>query len=198
MLQAVCRPFLRHQPDGALAHDQQLVVPRRRQRFAEQPFSKAGCMRAGRFGVMLAGQRRRTHLNDMSSHVFTYGSLMFPQVWQRVVRGEYRFARATAAGYARYAITGETYPGMVGQAGSAVQGVLYFDVGPQDLAALDAFEGGEYRREEIDVTLDAGETVRASTYIYLLPEKLSESKWLPEVFQMERFIGTYCRDRLGS
>lgn len=134
----------------------------------------------------------------MSLHVFTYGSLMFPQVWQRVVSAEYRFARATAAGYARYAITGETYPGMIGQAGSAVQGVLYFDVGPQDLAALDAFEGDEYRRDDIDVALDAGETVRASTYIYLLPEKLSESKWLPEAFQMERFIGSYCRDRLGG
>lgn len=123
---------------------------------------------------------------------------MFPQVWQRVVRGNYRSSAASAAGHARYEIAGETYPGMVVQAGSAVEGVLYFDVGPQDMDALDAFEGAEYRREEITVTLATGETVRACTYIYLLPEKLLESTWRPDAFQMARFIGTYCRDKLGG
>ena len=134
----------------------------------------------------------------MASHVFTYGSLMFPQVWQRVVRGDYRSAPACADGYARYALAGETYPGMVAQPGASVQGVLYFDVGPADVAALDAFEGVEYRRGTIAVALASGETVEADTYIYLLPQNLSDSPWLPENFQMARFIGSYCRDRLGD
>lgn len=140
----------------------------------------------------------RVILCQMTSPVFTYGSLMFGQIWSRVVRGEYASTRAVAAGHARYAIKDETYPGMIAQSGGTVEGVLYFDVVQDDIAALDAFEGGEYRRESIAVTLAGGETVQADTYIYLAIERLSESPWLPEAFQMERFIGSYCREKLGG
>ncbi|HZW22072.1 gamma-glutamylcyclotransferase family protein [Noviherbaspirillum sp.] len=134
----------------------------------------------------------------MSCHVFTYGSLMFPEVWQRVVRGGYRSAPARLDGHVRFEIAGETYPGMIVRRGAAVDGVLYFDVSPADMAALDAFEGSEYRRDTVKVALASGEQVDAGTYIYLLPQKLSESSWLPEAFQMERFIDSYCRAKLGS
>lgn len=133
----------------------------------------------------------------MGCHIFTYGSLMFAPVWQRVVQGQCRSCAARLDGHARFAITGETYPGMVAQAGASVAGVLYFDVSGEDVDALDAFEGCEYRRTQVLVTLQTGETVAAGTYIYLLPEKLSSSPWMPEAFQLERFIGSYCRDRLG-
>jgi gamma-glutamylcyclotransferase (GGCT)/AIG2-like uncharacterized protein YtfP len=133
----------------------------------------------------------------MRAHIFTYGSLMFAPVWTCVVRGVYRSAPAEAAGFARYAIAGETYPGLIARDGASVQGMLYFAVAPDDIAALDAFEGIEYRRMPITVTLASGESAQANTYLYLLPQKLSESPWLPEAFQMERFLGTYCRDRLG-
>lgn len=134
---------------------------------------------------------------DMAGHIFTYGSLMFAPVWQRVVQGTYRSAPARLDNYARFAITGETYPGMVAEDGASVIGVLYLDVSERDIAALDAFEGSEYRREDVLVTLETGETIAAGTYIYLLPEKLSQSPWSPEAFRLERFIGSYCRDKLG-
>lgn len=134
----------------------------------------------------------------MSAHVFTYGSLMFPQVWQRVVRGDYRSAPAVLDGHARFALAGETYPGTIVRSDSSVAGIVYFDVSDADVAALDAFEGGEYRRDRVRVRLDSGELSDAQTYLYLLPQKLSESPWLPEEFQMQRFLGTYCRDRLGE
>jgi len=123
---------------------------------------------------------------------------MFPEVWQRVVRGDYRSAPARLDGHARFEITGETYPGMIASPGANVVGVLYFDVSPTDMAALDAFEGTEYRRDAVRVVLESGEAVEAGTYIYLLPQKLSGSPWLPAAFQMERFIGSYCREKLGG
>lgn len=131
-------------------------------------------------------------------HIFTYGSLMFPEVWQRVVQGRYRFAPAAVDSYARFAIAGETYPGMVARAGATVCGVLYFDVDAFDVATLDAFEGEDYRRETVRVAPDGGGSVEAGAYIYLLPQKLLESPWEPERFQMERFIGAYCRDKPGE
>lgn len=133
----------------------------------------------------------------MTCHIFTYGSLMFPQVWQRVVRGVYRFAPARLDGYARFAIAGETYPGIVAQHGASVTGVLYFDVAEQDVDALDAFEGSEYRRDSVRVKLETGKTAEAGAYVYLLPQKLSQSPWAPEAFQLARFLDSYCRDKLG-
>lgn len=123
---------------------------------------------------------------------------MFPQVWQRVVRGNYRAEAATLAGHARFALADDTYPGMVAQAGASVPGVLYFDVDAQDVAALDAFEGEEYRRDSVQVLLDSGAMAVAGTYIFLLPQRLSGQPWRPEAFQMARFLGSYCRDKLGE
>lgn len=123
---------------------------------------------------------------------------MFPQVWQRVVCDRYRSVAASASGYECYEIAGETYPGMIRRTGSIVHGLLYFDVGSQDLGALDFFEGMEYRRDEIAVTLESGDTLVAYTYIYLLTEKLLESKWRADSFQVTRFLSTYCRDKLGG
>lgn len=131
-------------------------------------------------------------------HIFTYGSLMFPEIWQRVVRGNYRSATATLPGFARYALADDTYPGMVAQAEAVVEGLLYYDVVPPDLAALDAFEGREYRREKVNVVIESGETVIACTYIFLAEQRLSGLPWEPQAFQMSRFIGTYCSDKLGG
>lgn len=131
-------------------------------------------------------------------HIFTYGSLMFPEIWQRVVRGNYRSVTATLPGFARYALADDTYPGMVAQAEAAVEGVLYYDVAPPDLAALDAFEGREYRREKVNVVIESGGTVIACTYIFLAEQRLSGLPWEPQAFQMSRFIGTYCSDKLGG
>lgn len=134
----------------------------------------------------------------MLTNVFTYGSLMFPEVWSRVVRGAYRAAPATLQDCARFAIVGETYPGMIEQPHASVAGIVYFDVAADDLAALDAFEGGDYQRAERDALLDSGAVARVATYLYLPAARLSTAPWLPESFQMQRFLQTYCRDKLGS
>lgn len=131
-------------------------------------------------------------------HIFTYGSLMFPEIWQRVVRGNYLSATAMLSDHARYALADDTYPGMVAQADAAVQGVLYYDVTPQDVAALDLFEGSEYRRQNVDVVIESGETLIACTYIFLAEQRLSGLPWEPQAFQMSRFIGTYCSDKMGG
>lgn len=132
----------------------------------------------------------------MTINVFTYGSLMFPEVWQRVVRGNYRSAAAHLDGHARYRIEEATYPGMIVQAASGVDGKVYFDVSLPDVAALDLFEGDDYRRNTVHVRLDSGKLIEAGAYIYLLPHNLSASPWLPEAFELERFIRTYCVPRL--
>ncbi|HEX8884050.1 MAG TPA: gamma-glutamylcyclotransferase family protein, partial [Noviherbaspirillum sp.] len=77
----------------------------------------------------------------MSANVFTYGSLMFAEVWQPLVSGRYPSGPAVLAGYRRFAVPGVTYPGIVAAPGQEVAGLLYRDVAPDDLARLDLFEG---------------------------------------------------------
>jgi gamma-glutamylcyclotransferase (GGCT)/AIG2-like uncharacterized protein YtfP len=128
----------------------------------------------------------------MSTHIFTYGSLMFPQVWQRVVRGAYRSAPATLDGHARFEVTGQTYPGMVPVPGAQVRGLVYFDVDPADIALLDIFEGAAYRRKELEAVLADRSAVAISAYLYLDRSGLSQRPWDPEQFQIARFMASHC------
>lgn len=125
-------------------------------------------------------------------HVFTYGSLMFPEVWRRVTGGLHAAERARLADHARHAIRGVSYPGVTGCPGAAVDGVLYRDVDAAALAALDAFEGPEYRRATVTVTCENGDTVEAGVYLYLVAEKLSESPWDAGAFDIAGFISMHC------
>lgn len=131
-------------------------------------------------------------------NVFTYGSLMFPEIWQRTVRGHYRSTGARAYGFARRAIIAQTYPGIVPDARQTVDGVLYLEVGSDDLARLDRFEGEHYRRQGIVVTPEAGGTRSAQAYVFLHTEELQQTQWSPKSFNREEFLRTYCRDESGS
>jgi gamma-glutamylcyclotransferase (GGCT)/AIG2-like uncharacterized protein YtfP len=134
----------------------------------------------------------------MTSHVFTYGSLMFAQVWRRVVKGNYDCAPARARDYARFAVAGQAYPGMVAMQGESVHGLVYFDVDAADIALLDAFEGHEYQRRDIDVELEDGNRIAANAYIYIDKSGLTTACWDPEQFQMHRFIGAFCDPDSGQ
>ena len=132
----------------------------------------------------------------MSKNVFTYGSLMFPEVWTRVVVGDYRSVRARLEGHARFEVRDQSYPGMVAQAGSSVEGVLYLDVGDADFARLDHFEGDDYARASIEVACEDGIARAAETYVYRLRDRLLNTLWQADRFAMQRFLDTYCRDKL--
>jgi gamma-glutamylcyclotransferase (GGCT)/AIG2-like uncharacterized protein YtfP len=134
----------------------------------------------------------------MTADIFIYGSLMFPQVWEKVVRGRYRSAPAVVAGHARHAIIGETYPGMVAAPGESVSGVVVFGVSAGDMALLDAFEGSDYRRANVLARLESGEGMTVGTYLWLDPARLADAPWLPETFQLQRFLDTYCQSRLAD
>ena len=134
-------------------------------------------------------------------HIFTYGSLMYRAVWQRVVAGDYIAVPARVHGYERRRISGETYPGLVRATPEvAVDGILYRDVSGADVAALDHFEGEgmAYTRIRVPVELSDGALVDAWTYLFLRAALLEECPWEPARFEaegLERFLATYCRER---
>lgn len=130
-------------------------------------------------------------------NVFTYGSLMFDQVWSRVVRGSYRRAAAVLPGHERRAVRGETYPGVIAAPGASVSGVVYFSVDDSDLARLDDFEGQPYERRSVVLDLD-GEALPAEVYLIRDPGRLEPGPW--DVARFERagifeFLSGYCAPR---
>jgi len=130
-------------------------------------------------------------------HVFTYGSLMFPEVWTRVVQGDYESIQGTLHGFRRRCLKQETYPvAFEGAPSERVLGQVYFDIDEEDMRRLDLFEGEYYARKEEDIVLENGKIVRASVYVlksdfYQLVE---DNPWDVEQFKlagMQRFLEQY-------
>lgn len=130
--------------------------------------------------------------------LFAYGSLMFPEVWEKVVTGRYEQACGMVKEHARYRVRDMTYPGMIAQPGASVEGVVYFDISDADMAVLDAFEGEAYRRLKVTVELSDGRQIEAQTYLFCEPSELSEQRWEPERFEMRRFLQAYCAEKPRS
>lgn len=134
-------------------------------------------------------------------HVFTYGSLMYRSVWERVVSRSYQSRPARVCGFIRLRVSNEVYPALLrGPADSSVHGMLYLDVSPVDLAALDRFEdeGEMYGRIQVSVELDDGGVVDAAAYLFLHPHRVDGSLWDPARFKAEglqHFLNTYVRER---
>ena len=122
--------------------------------------------------------------------VFTYGSLMFPEVWRRVAGAAQVGIPARLSGYEARCLAGQTYPALVESAHSLTEGVLYQEVNAVSLRALDAFEGGFYRRREVFVTAGGLEipawvyAAADSRHPDILPEK-----WCAEDFSARHLTG---------
>ena len=103
-------------------------------------------------------------MDNDSSNIFVYGTLMFASVWQRLVQGNYSQLPAVLHGYSRRQIHGEIYPGIKSHSDSSVNGVLYQGVSASDLQILDAFESHYYQRRTVSVLTADSQTLAAEVY----------------------------------
>lgn len=118
-------------------------------------------------------------------NLFTYGSLMFPDVWQRVAGASFSTQPATLPGFAAWKVRGETYPGLAPAPGAETAGVVYFDVSPEAASRLDAFEGPFYERMEVQVRLPDGACAPAWAYVVVPSHRheLDPDRWDAEEFR---------------
>lgn len=98
--------------------------------------------------------------------LFTYGTLMLPDIMAKVAGCRPAAAPATLAGYRRTLVRGEDYPGIAEDAREEVAGVLYHDVPDEAIRRLDAFEGEMYDRREVVITSDGGTAGTAMAYVF--------------------------------
>ncbi|HCL27784.1 MAG TPA: gamma-glutamylcyclotransferase [Candidatus Latescibacteria bacterium] len=134
-------------------------------------------------------------MSTSAVHVFAYGSLMIPRVMDRVAGRLFVQEPAQLQGYARYALRGETYPGLVEEEGVATDGVLWRDIGDDDLQRLDTFEGEWYERRTVWVVVGADQ-VQAETYVLIRTQqhRVSRRSWSRNRFEsryLQNFLANY-------
>ena len=118
-------------------------------------------------------------------HVFTYGTLMFPEVWKAVAGREFKSIKGIAAGFAVYRVRDAVFPGIVhASEQDGVRGVVYLDVAAESLARLDLFEDDFYRRETLWVACDDGERRAAEAYVVPTENRavLTDEPWRADEF----------------
>lgn len=98
-------------------------------------------------------------------HIFTYGSLMCPQIMERVCGFQLISRPATLHHFHRSRLHLLDYPGIFALQNAHVPGILYLDLPTPALRRLDDFEGDQYVRQEVKVELDGGQYLSAMTYV---------------------------------
>ena len=130
-------------------------------------------------------------------NVFTYGSLMFKDIWVHVVAGNYPKRNARLYGYQRRKIRGEIYPAVIpGSNEDYIDGKIYLDVGDDDINSLDEFEGEYYRKRWCECELDDGRNVQAYVYVFKKEFQylIEDQAWDPDEFSKTgifRFFSGY-------
>lgn len=117
--------------------------------------------------------------NEEPNHLFAYGTLMCEEIMNEVSGRRLSHAPGTLAGYRRYSVRGEHYPGIVPEEGAHVHGVVYWDVPPAAWERLDRFEGDMYARQRVEIHLADGGTLSAMTYVVrpAFVDHLDPSEW---------------------
>lgn len=119
---------------------------------------------------------------------------MFDEVWQCLVDRRPQNIPARLNGYGRVYIQNQVYPGLKADASSEVEGLLLLDLNDGEIRVLDEFEGDEYERSPVDLTVEDGGQFTA--YAYLVrpdcQQVLTDADWHPDTFytkHLNEFIG---------
>ena len=112
--------------------------------------------------------------------LFCYGTLQIPMVMAKVIQRIPEGKQARVKGIEAMKFTGKSYPGIRDAAENELSGILYSDIGDEELKALDNFEGAEYFRDSIQATnLESG--VEETCFIYRVKAEylnnLSSNPW---------------------
>ncbi len=99
------------------------------------------------------------------SALFVYGTLMCEDIFEKVTGIIPIAQKATLRGFRRFSIKNEHYPGVVGQDGYQVEGLVYDNIPEQCWELLDSFEGDMYHRRAVKIHLVNGKIVDAFVYV---------------------------------
>lgn len=127
-------------------------------------------------------------------HLFTYGTLTFPEVWDRISIGMFPSRPAILRGYSMFRVKDAVYPGIIrSDTGSEVHGVLYDDLDEDTLFELDTYESSFYDRLPVKVVVENDAEVECHAYVVPDSRKdlLTNESWDKEWFrahELQRYL----------
>jgi len=119
--------------------------------------------------------------------VFTYGTLVVPEVMEAVAGKSFPSTPAILEGYGAFLVEGECFPGITATSGGTVPGLLYLGVDPATVKLLDRFEGELYERKRVAVRSDPLGLMSAQAYVVKADakERLTTEEWDVDTFRKE-------------
>lgn len=120
-------------------------------------------------------------------NIFTYGSLMFPEVMKALTGQEFSFEDVTIVNFERRGIIGKEYPGLCEKIGSSVNGRVWFSVDEMSIQILDSFEDSIYERRVVNIKSSNSGLVEANIYVVPLANEymLTLEPWDEYYFKNE-------------
>ncbi|MDF7822959.1 gamma-glutamylcyclotransferase [Pontiellaceae bacterium B12227] len=115
-------------------------------------------------------------------NLFAYGTLMWPEVLEAVMGRRMTGGSSTLPGYTRLRAKERHYPVVIQCLEDSVEGVLYTGLTEREFQCLDAFEGEEYDRIEVELG-----GVRAQVYVLSNAWKhiATHEPWTPDQLRPE-------------
>ena len=116
--------------------------------------------------------------------LFAYGSLMCEDIMATVAGARFHGTPAVLAGYRRFLVKGEQYPGVVAVANGTVAGMVYRNISQKGWLRLDRFEGAMYNRTPVTVLFDNKTEGLVHCYLFR-PEffdRLTSTEWEYDTF----------------
>ena len=118
-------------------------------------------------------------------NLFVYGTLMDKEIFQIVTGERPSSNQAVLHGYIRKQVIGEVYPAIAEKSGHEVAGLLYYNLSNTALNKLDRFEGDQYDRRGLKISLQTGQIVDTQVYVFA---KKSKQRLAPEDWNYQDFL----------
>jgi gamma-glutamylcyclotransferase (GGCT)/AIG2-like uncharacterized protein YtfP len=128
------------------------------------------------------------------NRLFTYGTLMVPEVIETVIgRPVGGSLHATLKEYGCYQVRDKAFPAIVPDAGQQTRGLLYAAIDQNALQRLDHYEGSLYLRCRVNVQLPDETILDAWTYVFtpMARAQLTDQPWKLDDFverQLQQFL----------
>jgi len=122
--------------------------------------------------------------------VFSYGTLMFPEVLEALTEKHFEFEELSLAGYERRLVRGEIYPAVREEARSRISGRLWFDIDDLSLEILDFFEDVLYEHRNVELASERRGLSKARLYVVPkhLEARLSDALWYESEFREKHLV----------
>lgn len=109
--------------------------------------------------------------------IFVYGSLQHPEILGVVIGRVPAMTPATITNWFVSKIPDVDYPGLIPREGNVAQGHILHSISDQEMQALDSYEGDQYQRSMLTVSLDDGTTRELDVYV-LADGSATGEQWL--------------------